>query len=83
VRDPPPLYSFSWDQLDSDEHKVAFTKLQDKVMRRAQGFGTIVRDPVNDPQEWDHWARLESVERRNAFNKLQVSVVNFLAALYF
>lgn len=73
VRDPPPLFSFDWDQLDKDERKDAFTKLQDVVMRRAQGFGVVVRDPVNDPWEWEHWARLKPDQRKNAFKKLQVS----------
>jgi hypothetical protein len=72
VRYPPPLHSFSWEQLDEDERRIALRKLQELSKKRATQCGQIELDPDDWQEEWDSWNEMQPHERKDAFKKLQV-----------
>ena len=72
IRDPPPLHSFPWEQLDEDERETALQKLQELSKKRATQCGQSELDPNDCQEEWDAWNEMQPHERKDAFKKLQV-----------
>ena len=72
VRYPPPLHTYQWEQLDKDERKIAFKKLQEIDRNRVTEWGQVEIDPDDWPEEWDSWNVLQPREREEIYKKLQV-----------
>jgi hypothetical protein len=69
---PPPLHSFSWNQLTDFERKLAFGDLQD--IARNDMLGTFVSQNgrSQEPRELRPWNLLDVWQRKSAFEILQV-----------